>query len=56
MPIFCRRPCRYQDHQTAANLIGYVNQGDSSGAAGLELMCDRQLSKSCHRLAMQLLM
>ena len=42
--------CRYQDHQTAANLIGYVNQGDSSGAAGLELMCDRQLSKSCRRL------
>ncbi len=41
---------RYQDHQTAANLIGYVNQRDSSGAAGLELMCDRQLSKSHCRL------
>ena len=41
---------RYEDHQTAANLIGYVNQRDSSGAAGLELMCDRQLSKSHCRL------
>lgn len=41
---------RYEDHQTAANLIGYVNQRDHSGAAGLELMCDRQLRKSHCRL------
>ena len=41
---------RYQDHQTAVNLIGYVNQRDSSGAAGLELMCDKQLRKSRCRL------
>lgn len=35
---------RYSDNQTAAHLIGYVNRKDSSGAAGLELMFDEQLS------------
>lgn len=34
---------RYSSHQTAAHLIGYVNESDSSGASGLELMFDRQL-------------
>lgn len=35
---------RYSDEQTAVHLIGYVNRSDSSGAAGLELMYDDQLS------------
>ena len=35
---------RYSDEQTAAHLIGYVNKSDASGAAGLELMFDEQLS------------
>lgn len=35
---------RYSDEQIAAHLIGYVNKQDTSGAAGLELMYDQQLS------------
>ena len=35
---------RYNENQTAAHLIGYVNKMDSSGAAGLELMYDEELS------------
>ncbi|MGN0703099.1 MAG: peptidoglycan D,D-transpeptidase FtsI family protein [Lentihominibacter sp.] len=35
---------RYSDDQLAKHLIGYVNKEDNSGAAGLELMCDDQLS------------
>lgn len=35
---------RYSECQPAAHLIGYVNKQDSSGAAGLELMYDEQLS------------
>ena len=35
---------RYDHDQTAAHYIGYVNEGDSSGAAGLELMYDDVLS------------
>lgn len=41
---------RYSENQTAAHLIGYVNRRDSSGAAGLELMYDRQLSALDRRL------
>lgn len=35
---------RYSDNQIASNFIGYVNKKDSSGAAGLELMFDKELS------------
>lgn len=35
---------RYSEEQVATHLIGYVNKKDNSGAAGLELMCDEQLS------------
>lgn len=35
---------RYSDNQLAEHLIGYVNKQDDSGAAGLELMYDDQLS------------
>lgn len=35
---------RYSADQIASHLIGYVNKKDSSGAAGLELMYDEQLS------------
>lgn len=35
---------RYSDDQTAASLIGYVNEKDDSGAAGLELMFDEELN------------
>lgn len=35
---------RYSDQQMATHLIGYVNRSDQSGAAGLELMFDDQLS------------
>ncbi len=35
---------RYSENQTAAHFIGYVNKMDSSGAAGLELMCNEELS------------
>ena len=35
---------RYSDDQLAEHLIGYVNKQDDSGAAGLELMYDDQLS------------
>lgn len=41
---------RYCEDQPAAGLIGYVNRRDSSGAAGLELMCDKELSQSTCRL------
>lgn len=34
---------RYSTRQTAAHLIGYVNESDSSGASGLELMYDQRL-------------
>lgn len=35
---------RYGSRQTAANLIGYINDQDASGACGLELMMDDELS------------
>lgn len=35
---------RYSDEQTAPHLIGYINRGDLSGAAGLELMYDDRLA------------
>ena len=35
---------RYSKQQTAAHLLGYVNPQDQSGASGLELMCDEELS------------
>lgn len=35
---------RYSENQLAPHLIGYVNRQDASGAAGLELMYDKQLS------------
>lgn len=35
---------RYGEDQIAAHYIGYVNKGDLSGASGLELMYDEQLS------------
>ncbi len=35
---------RYGENQLAPHLIGYVNRQDASGAAGLELMYDKQLS------------
>lgn len=35
---------RYSDNQIASNFIGYVNKKDSSGAAGLELMFDKELT------------
>lgn len=35
---------RYGDDQLAEHLIGYVNRQDNSGAAGLELMYDEELS------------
>ena len=41
---------RYSDKQAAAHLIGYVNRSDQSGAAGLELMFDEQLSGLNRRL------
>lgn len=35
---------RYSDDQSAVHIIGYVNPKDKSGASGLELMYDDQLS------------
>lgn len=35
---------RYSHSQKAVHLLGYVNPQDSSGAAGIELMCDEELS------------
>lgn len=35
---------RYGAEQPATHLIGYINKGDLSGAAGLELMYDNKLS------------
>lgn len=35
---------RYEDEQTAIHILGYVNPQDASGATGLELMCNDQLS------------
>ena len=35
---------RYSKQQMAAHLLGYVNPQDQSGASGLELMCDEELS------------
>lgn len=35
---------RYSHSQKAVHILGYVNPQDSSGAAGIELMCDEELS------------
>lgn len=35
---------RYKENQPAAHLVGYVNPKDKSGASGLELMYDEELS------------
>ena len=35
---------RYSEDQPAEHFIGYANKGDQAGAAGLELMFDKQLS------------
>lgn len=35
---------RYSKQQKAVHILGYVNPQDSSGAAGIELMCDEELS------------
>lgn len=35
---------RYSHQQKAVHILGYVNPQDSSGAAGIELMCDEELS------------
>lgn len=35
---------RYSRQQKAVHILGYVNPQDSSGATGIELMCDQQLS------------
>ena len=35
---------RYSDNQPAVHMIGYVNKDDSSGASGIELMYDEELS------------
>lgn len=35
---------RYGHPQKAVHILGYVNPQDSSGAAGIELMCDEELS------------
>jgi len=35
---------RYSDGQSAEHLIGYINEHDKSGAAGLEFMYDKELS------------
>lgn len=35
---------RYGQEQKAVHILGYVNPQDSSGATGIELMCDEELS------------
>lgn len=35
---------RYSENQTAVHILGYVNPKDSSGASGVELMCDQELA------------
>lgn len=35
---------RYSQNQKAVHILGYVNPKDSSGASGVELMCDAELS------------
>lgn len=35
---------RYSHKQKAVHILGYVNPQDASGAAGIELMCDEELS------------
>ncbi len=35
---------RYGQEQKAAHILGYVNPQDASGASGIELMCDEELS------------
>lgn len=35
---------RYGENQSAVHILGYVNPKDSSGASGVELMCDEELS------------
>lgn len=42
---------RYGENQKAAHILGYVNPKDQSGAAGLELMCDKELSLFQKRLS-----
>lgn len=42
---------RYGENQKAAHILGYVNPKDQSGAAGLELMYDQELSLYQKRLS-----
>lgn len=35
---------RYSQEQKAVHILGYVNPQDASGASGIELMCDEELS------------
>lgn len=48
---FCRGS-RYEDHQTAAHLIGYVSGENKSGAAGLEKQFQSRLASQDSSLSM----
>ena len=46
-------PSRYSTSQTAAHLIGYLNQAEQIGAAGLEKAFEEQLKSDGSRLSLQ---
>ena len=46
-------PSRYSSSQTAAHLIGYLNQAEKTGAAGLERAFEERLRSDGSRLSLQ---
>lgn len=49
--VYCC-PSRYSDNQTACHLIGYLNQSEKKGVAGLELLCEDVLKADDSRLTL----
>ena len=49
--VYCC-PSRYSDEQIACHLIGYLNQAEKKGVAGLELLCEEELKADDSRLAL----
>ena len=48
-----RKRARYQSDQTACHLIGYLNEDEQRGVAGLELLCENRLRSKGGRLILQ---
>ena len=49
-----RLQSRYEKNQTAAHLIGYLNEAEEKGVSGLELFCEDRLKVSGSYLSGQM--